>query len=316
MTTVLFDGNNLTMRALFVMRRSALSAGGVNTGPLMVTINSLSKVIGETQPDRMLVAWDGGTSAMRRALDPAYKAHRTPITGEEKESRDSTFALVKEFMALAAIPNLRLAGIEADDLIAAAWAKLTPADEPGKIVIVSSDKDFLQLLGPNPHGVPTEQIRLGSAETDTDVWTADRLVTDMGFTPERWPLVTALTGDEADGVAGVPGIGPKRAVKLLEATGWDLTKATEEVARSKPDAAGRIATGYQLVNLRDTDFPIEVPLWRPVVEGSLAWGPLVSYLDRYELGKIKARLLSGALWRPFAASPVLPGRALSKRSGD
>lgn len=312
MTTLLVDGNNLVMRAQFAMRRSGLSAHGVLTGPTMVTINGLGRLVAEVKPARALVVFDGGASAWRRAIDPEYKAHRSRITPEEQQNRESTFMLVREFLKLIRMEVRKEADTEADDLIAGAWAALK-LDEDDKIVIASSDKDFLQLLGPNPNGVETEQIRFSSADTKTDWWTRARFLEEHGWDPQNWPLVTALTGDTVDGVAGVPGIGPKRAVKLLGDAGWDLAKAQVEVGRTKPGAVARIPVDLQLVDLRSTPYRVRTTPWRPPTEQDAGWDQLLAYLERYELQDIRTKLLSGALWRPSGAQRALPGRPLGKR---
>lgn len=309
MTSLLIDGNNLTMRGIFAMRRVALSAGGVPTGPLLVVINGLAKLVREEQPDRLLVAWDGGVSRQRSKIFPAYKANRLSVTASEVEFRDSTFGMVKEFCLRARVPGFTLNEVEADDIIAAAWGALTPQTEPDKLVIASSDKDFLQLCGPNPHGVPTELVRFSSADTPTDRWDAARVGTDLGYSPEHAPLVMALAGDTVDGVPGVPGIGPKRAVKLLASYDWDLEAALAELARSKPYEAGRVREVYlPLVDLRSPQFPVAIPRWSPTGREDEGFQELLDFVERLELESVRVQLLSGALWRPFGETRALPGR--------
>lgn len=308
MTTLLIDGNNMLMRAIFAAQRgSSMSADGVVTGPLVIFINSLSKHIGTSQPERVAVAWDGGRSQERIRLSADYKSNRVGAPDGEDEVRQSTFQLAKQFLTLANIYHLQLHGREADDLIAAWWAH----ENPGKasmIEIVSSDKDFLQLVGTNPHGVPVEQTRLSSADVPTDRWDAKRVHRDLGCTPENWASVTALMGDKSDNVIGVPGIGPKKAVKLLEAHAWDLASA----AATLPEYTGQIEINYQLVSLRQPALKLApIPTFRPTRQGHALHADLLGFLDRYRLATARDRLSQGRLWRTVADRH--PGRQFSPK---
>lgn len=308
MSVLLIDGNNLLSRALWQKRLQDMKVGGRVTGPTHSFLLSLARFVREERPDRMLIAWDGGTSIRRTKLDPRYKAHRKTLGPDETLRRDDSYTLVEQFCDLAGIPQLRLGGLEADDLIAGAWAHLEPEDEDDAITIVSSDKDFGQLLGPNPAGMPTEQLRLGGHDTDTDRWTAQTLLHHRGWTPEHTPLVMALMGDTADGVAGVPGVGPKRAQVLLERNGWDLDRVSAAVLRSHgPEVAEQIAVDYQLVDLRHVELAIEVPRFRPITHAHEDGPALVIWLERYELNTIRNRFLGGSLWVP-RDEVVMPGR--------
>lgn len=304
MTTLLIDGNNLLMRAIFAAQRgSSMSADGVVTGPLVIFINTLSKHIGTSQPERVAVAWDGGRSQERIRLSADYKSNRVGAPDGEDELRQSTFQLAKQFLTLANIYHLQLHGREADDLIAAWWAR---TDSP--IEIVSSDKDFLQLVGTNPLGVPVEQTRLSSADVPTDRWDAERVRRDLGCTPENWASVTALMGDKSDNVIGVPGIGPKKAVKLLEAHDWSLERA----AATLPEYTEQIKINYQLVNLRDPMLKLApIPTFRPTRQGHALHGDLLKFFDRYRLATARDRLSQGRLWRTVADRH--PGRPFSPK---
>jgi 5'-3' exonuclease len=311
-TTLIIDGNNLAMTSIFAMRRSGLSAHGISTGPLLAMINKLAAVIGQEHPDRVVLCWDGGRSKRRTDLYPPYKSNRTPVTDSEKEFRESSFDLIKQFCTLANVPQFRLDGTEADDLIAAAWDSVTDVIEQQKIVIVSSDKDFLQLLGTNQHGIVTEQVRLDPKDAR---WTAERVIGEMGYTPEQVPLVMALTGDAIDAVPGLRGVGPKKAVKMLKAHDWDLDTVIREKANESPTDAVLIRVSYQLVDLRHPEFPVAVPEWRPTTPDSIGWDLLDEFLTRWELRSVQEKLRSGALWLPSTASNGPAGRPFRPRSG-
>jgi 5'-3' exonuclease len=312
-TALLVDGQNLFMRSMFAARHSQMSAHGVPTGPLVLFINSLALHVRREEPSRLVILWDGGTSAARTRALPSYKARRRPVPEEEKRFRDDSAELVARFCALAAVPGFRLTGVEADDLIAGAWASLRPADAE-KIVVLSSDKDFLQMLGANPHGIPTEQLRLSSAGTPTDRWTEARVTAELGHTPAQWPLVTALAGDTGDGVPGLPGIGVVRAMKLLKAANWDLAEA---VATRGEDDRKLVEACRFCVDLRALPpLPVAVPPWRPSRQDSPLWPGLIEFLSAYELRDIQDRIQDGSLWsdRDLITAPT-PGGNVDDRAG-
>lgn len=294
MTTLLVDSNNLLIRAVRATERVPLSADGVPTAALHVYINMLSRHVREERPDRLVVCWDGGRSAYRTGLYPAYKAGRSERPLEER----GPFAQAKEFLTLAGLHHVERPGWEADDLIAAYWRSLRPLDDP--VVIVSGDKDLLQLLGPG-----VEQVRPTRSEDPVDRWTAQRVEREMGCRPADLAKVMALTGDPGDGVPGVRGVGPKRAAKMLADHGWDLgalvyTKVAEHDWSA--DVGQGVLLSQRLVDLRDLPYHAhglvlgQPPRLAPTAAGDALFPALLAFLDRYQLDQTRSRLLSRQLW--------------------
>lgn len=295
MTALLVDGNNALMRAVHAMNRpgqTRLSTDdGVPTGPLVAFIGTLSRHIKEERPDKVVVAWDGGKSAYRLGLDPNYKGHRNPAP-EFEAYKDSAFALAKEFLSLANVHHVEVKGYEADDVIAYYWRYNRPLDE--KVVILSSDKDFLQLLGPN-----IEQVRLGSYDTPTDRWDYDRVVAEMGCKPQDLADVMALTGDVSDNIPGIPRFGTKTAVKVLARNKWWLETALTFEERLHPHRE-RALLNRRLVDLREGHKGLSLdplPPFQPTAPGNVAFASLLSFLTRYQMESIKARLYENTLWK-------------------
>jgi DNA polymerase-1 len=291
MTALIVDGNNLLMRAVRAMERPgqpALSADGVATGPLLVFINCLSRHIKEEQPDKVVVCWDGGRSTFRVALHDGYKAHRVQATSDFE---DGAFALTKEFLALSNIRQIERPGVEADDLIAWYWRNHRPLDD--KLVILSNDKDFLQLLVQGQ----VEIVRVSSGGADTDRWTHERFVAERGYQPANEAMVMALMGDAGDGVPGIPGIGPKRAAKIVldNKCQWDRIVNDERVYEHR----AQVGMALRLVNLRDTEQRLELtplPPFQPTDPSSVLYAPLLDFLGRYQLRSVKDRLSEQTLW--------------------
>jgi 5'-3' exonuclease len=272
------------------MARTSLSADGVNTGPLMVFINTLSRHVREEDPDRLVVCWDGGRSAFRVALYPEYKANRLQAPDPEFDERKrGTFALAREFLALSGIHQIDRPGFEADDLIS--WyVHHRPAGE--RAVILSSDKDFLQLLCDE-----VEQVRLSSGGADTDRWTVQRVREEHGCEPEHLALAMALAGDISDGVPGVPRFGMKTALKNLAKSGWSLDAVEHPAVR---EHWGQVQVALRLVDLRTPPEGLalpELPMFEPTDPSSAMYEGLLSFLTRYRLESVRQRLYVGGLWK-------------------
>jgi DNA polymerase I len=301
---LLIDGTNLATRSWYAARQAHLTTSrDVPVGSLMIFAGSMAKLLADERPRHVGVAFDGRSKA-RLALDPGYKAHR----GEhpDPEGKRDAFLVMYNFLMLAGITLFRHVDYEADDLIASWWAAITD----GEITIASADKDFLQLVGPNPHGRPTRLVRFsgGGGGASTDVWTRDRVIGELEYTPEQWPLVTALTGDPADGVVGIRHVGVKRAVKLLRKHEWNLSAALEEY----PHERERVLRNLRLVDLR-THSPVRIDLPPALdlpVYGTEAGEPLDAFLAALELTSLRDRYHRHALWD----RPVLRGPRSGRRS--
>ncbi|MFH8483116.1 hypothetical protein [Streptomyces sp. NPDC018055] len=289
--TLLIDGNNVLVRAVEATRRVAMnSPTGIDTSALVVFIKTISRYIREEKPNRVMVCWDSGPG-WRNQVYPAYKANRPQAPDEY---RSVTRRLVRQFLSLARVPTAYLPSFEADDLIAMYWHH---AHEP--VVILSSDKDLLQMVGPNPNGQPCTQIRISSADTPTDRWDEQKVIERHGCTPAQLPLVMSLTGDTSDNIPGVRKIGPKFALKHLAAAGWDLDRV-EHPGIAEARDKGEIAVYRQLVDLRDPPYtliPTGISPFMPVTPGpDAAWRDLWKLLSELQMRDIERRLLAGELW--------------------
>jgi len=300
---LLVDGNNLAMRAIHAAKYSSMTAAGVNTGPLTIFMDSLARIVREVKPYRLAVAWDRGGS-MRNQLIAGYKANRHEAS-EIGELKNDSLQLISDLLHELYIHQASDYGFEADDIIAYWWRELAIKDADS-IFIASSDKDFLQLVGLNPQGLPTRLMRLSSADTPTDTWTEVRMLQELGFTPEKWPLITALAGDRADNVLGIPNIGPKRAQKLLEAHDWNLVAALKS---AHPEYLLRVQDNLLAVNLRTQAEDPDVPM--PAVFDShiRETAGLRDFLQHFKLTGLETKIKNQVLW----SAPKLPGRPLQLR---
>ena len=294
MTLLLVDANNVAMRAIHAMARSGLSSSdGVATGPLLNFITTLSKHIKEERPRAVAVCWDGGRSERRVALSPEYKAHRQDAPQVIELVKHDVFSLAKRFCSLSGIYHVERRGFEADDLIAHYWLQRNRGE---RVVILSSDKDFLQLVGEN-----TEQVRLSSSGAPTDRWNKQRILDEVGVEPRALPYAMALCGDASDNVIGVPRVGMKTAIKILdkyrdEPHWWDRVLEDPKVV----EYASRAVNNLRLVDLRsglDRDLRLPpIPSFQPTKPGDLAATELVDFLQQFQMQSILSRFSGDMLW--------------------
>lgn len=306
MTLLLVDGNNLLMRSVHAAHghQVEMSSHGVDTAALHIFVQMLSRYVRQVKPTRIRVCWDAG-HVMRDAAYPEYKAARrkAPEPGHEAmEDPTTPFSQAKEFLTWAGIAHQSCIGWEADDLIA-----VTTRISLGKIVILSGDKDLLQLVrdrafaGDMDHWRQVTQIR----PPDDTEWTGEHVFVKFGVFPAEFAQYLALVGDPGDGVPGVKGIGPKRAVALLK----DNDDWQSVCTALGPERAEQARLMRSLVDLRDLDYPAPLMAactglraFEPTRHGSMMWSPLEEFCRRYELNSILERLLDETLWQ----DPVKP----------
>jgi DNA polymerase-1 len=202
-TLYLVDGTSQLFRAFFALP-PLTNAEGLPTNAIYGFTTMLRKLIHDEQPEHLAVAFDlpGGTFRHDRYAE--YKANRPPAP--EDLNRQAPYA--REVCHAFRIPVLELAGYEADDLIAT-YARLARA-EGYDVVVVSSDKDLLQLVGERVTVLnPVKNTVLDSSETEKT----------FGVPPERVIDVLGLMGDSVDNIPGVPGVGAKTALAMVQTYG-------------------------------------------------------------------------------------------------
>ncbi|HEV7672273.1 MAG TPA: DNA polymerase I [Thermoanaerobaculia bacterium] len=199
----LIDGYSNIFRAYYAIRNLSNSRGEP-TNAVYGFIQMLKKLLREERPELIGVALDLGGSTLRTEKFEAYKANRTPTPEDLK----SQIPLVRRALEAYRIPVLELSGYEADDVLGT--LALRAAGEGFDVVLVSADKDLMQLIGPNVSMYHTGRNKLyGPAE----------VTEDFGLPPEKVVDVLALMGDAVDNVPGVPGIGDKGAKALIQEYG-------------------------------------------------------------------------------------------------
>lgn len=198
------------------------------------------------------ICCDAGRS-FRKDIAPSYKANRP----EHEATLHHQIALAKERLEADGFPMWSVPSFEADDLIATATLKALAADLD--VLIVSADKDLLQLVGPR---VRAMSVRDGSILTDAEV------IAKFGVKPGQMRDYLCLVGDASDNIKGAQGIGPKKAAELLqkyESLDIVFSELKAHATNFKPAMATalnefypRLADTRTLVALRtDADIPFE-----------------------------------------------------------
>lgn len=196
------------------------SPSGEPTHAVFGTVNMLERLVRQCRPCMLAVAMDAKRGNFRTQIYPQYKANRPPAPEDLKQQMQRCGEIIAAFN----IPILIEDGVEADDLIATA-VKQARARKM-KVVVVSADKDLMQLVGPDVVLWDTMRNRVfGVAEVQER----------FGVGPEQLRDLLALMGDTSDNVPGVPSVGPKTARDLLVeyATLEGIYEHVDEIKRKK-----------------------------------------------------------------------------------
>ena len=203
MHLILIDGSGFIFRAFHALPPMA-RADGTPVNAVFGFSNMLARLLERHEGTHIAVVFDAGRTTFRNDMYAQYKAHRP----EPPPELVPQFTLVRDATAAFGVPGVELATWEADDLIAS-YARAAVA-AGGRVTIVSSDKDLMQLVGDRVvMQDPIKQKPIGPAE----------VMEKFGVPPEKVVDVQALMGDSVDNVPGVPGIGPKTASQLIQEFG-------------------------------------------------------------------------------------------------
>ncbi|HEY2780131.1 MAG TPA: DNA polymerase I [Steroidobacteraceae bacterium] len=196
---ILVDGSGYLYRAFHALP-PLTNSRGEPTGAVLGVLNMLNKMIKEEAPDRIAVVFDAPGRTFRDDLFDQYKAHREPMPDHLSAQVQPLYDVVSAM----GVPLLRVAGVEADDVIGTLARQA--ADAGFKVLISTGDKDMAQLVGPN--------VELLNTMSNTRL---DRIGVKAKFDvfPEQIVDYLALVGDTSDNIPGITSVGPKTAAKWL-----------------------------------------------------------------------------------------------------
>lgn len=221
---ILIDGNSVLYRAFYALPTSISTSSGQVTNAVYGFVSMLIKLINMEKPDAIIAAFDKGKT-FRIELYEEYKAHRPPTSDE----LIGQFPMAREVLNAMNIPVIEIEGYEADDIL----ATLAKKANTGNIntIIVTSDRDAFQLISPN---IKIMTMRKGI--TDIVIYDEKKLHERYGIPPERIIDMISLKGDPSDNIPGVPGIGEKTAMKLVQEFGT-LENILNDVDKITPQRA-------------------------------------------------------------------------------
>ena len=206
MKLMVIDGNSIINRAYYGIR-PLTTRDGLYTNAIFGFLTTLLRLKEEEQPNALCVTFDVHAPTFRHTADEAYKATRKPMPEELRMQ----VPVLKEVLDALNIPRYEMAGWEADDLIGTISRKCESAG--WDCVVVTGDKDSLQLITSHTK-VKLVSTRMG--KTTTKDMTEEAFREEYGFAPIHMIDLKALMGDSSDNIPGVPGIGEKTAMALVQ----------------------------------------------------------------------------------------------------
>ena len=220
---LLIDGLNLFFRNFSAI--NAVNSNGVHIGGLGGFFRSLGALIRTIQPTQVYMVFDGvGSSNIRKNIIPEYKSNRNTsrITKhelfdnleEEDDSKINQIVRIIQYLKTLPVKTVSLPTVEADDIIAYLSSTL-PTKPEDRVFIVSSDKDYLQLI--------SDKV-IVYRPIEKEYYTTDTVKEKFNITPHNFLLYKLLMGDSSDGVTGIKGLGAKGLFKRFpELTTQDLS---------------------------------------------------------------------------------------------
>ncbi|MDQ7812033.1 5'-3' exonuclease H3TH domain-containing protein, partial [Brevundimonas sp.] len=300
----MIDASAYIFRAYHALPPLTRKSDGLPVGAVQGYCNMLWKLIrdmkGEDGPTHLVAVFDHSEKTFRNQMYDQYKANRSA----PPEDLIPQFPLVREATAAFGVHCVELPGYEADDLIATYACKAR--DAGGEAVIVSSDKDLMQLIGPSVvMWDPMKERRLAE----------EAVFEKFGVTPDKVVEVQALIGDSVDNVPGAPGIGPKTAAQLIGEYGDldTLLARAHEIKQPKRretliEFADQIRLSRELCRL-DCSAPAPEPIDDFAVRDPDP-EKLAEFLDKMEFRSLRSRVGDGKApatnGTAFVARPKTP----------
>ena len=251
---VLVDGSSYLYRAYHALPPLTTSTGRA-TGAVKGVISMLRRLQKDYPDSPIAVVFDAKGKTFRDDMYPDYKANRPPMPDDLREQVEPIHAIVRAM----GLPLLSVEGVEADDVIGTLAAEAETGDRP--VVVSTGDKDMAQLVN--------EHVTLVNTMTDTVMDTAG-VEEKFGILPGLVIDFLALMGDKVDNIPGVPGVGEKTALALLQGLGGldeiyrNLDKVADLGFRGAKTMADKLEAerdnaymSYQLATIK-TDVELDV----------------------------------------------------------
>ena len=263
---LIIDAMNMLIRSFSLLK--AMNPSGTHIGGLVGFLRSLGYVTRIFDPTRVVIVWDGkGGSGNRQNIDPNYKAQRATarITHwglydtreQEQEALIGQLFRTKDYLECLPLQQIVMEKLEADDIIA--YLAKQASGNGKKVTIVSSDKDFFQLIDRN-----IEVYAPVKKKTFTD----KNILEEIKVLPQNYNIVKALLGDNSDNLPGVKGLGIKTIMSEWKSFSYDPLASLKDIwdhcetqmEEDKPKKIfakiihnwDRVMKNYELMNLHES----------------------------------------------------------------
>jgi DNA polymerase-1 len=288
---VLVDGSSYVYRAYHALPTRLTNAQGEPTGAVLVVLNMLQKFLKDYQPRRIAVVFDAPGKTFRDELFTAYKAHRPTMPDELRAQIEPLLGIIRA----QGLPLLRVAGVEADDVIGTLACRAAQAGQ--SVLISTGDKDMAQLVN--------DSITLINTMNDSRLDRAG-VKTKFDVYPEQIIDYLALIGDSSDNIPGIEKVGPKTGAKLLQQFG-SLDGLVAHVAEIPGKVGENLRAGLATLELSrrlatirtDLELPLSLEELTP---GAPDLAALRELYTRYELRALLRQLEGGDAATPAAAA--------------
>jgi DNA polymerase-1 len=278
-TLYLVDGSSYIYRAFYGVRPLSTSTG-IPTNAIYGFGTMLNRVLRERSPVYMAIALDAPGPTFRHDLSPDYKANRPRMPEDLSEQ----IPFIKRLITALGIPYVEIPGYEADDIIGtlATWA----SDQGADVVMLSGDKDLLQLVSPKVHMWDSMKDEVfGPAEVEKR----------FGVPASQVVEVMGLAGDSGDNIPGVPGIGPKTAQRLIKEFGSiaNLLSALHKISKEKERKRLEAHSEQAIMSRELAEIKCDVPLdkdWQEFELGEADQDDLINLYRELEFKKLLQEL--------------------------
>lgn len=270
------DGNNLLYRAYYKYSNMR-SSNGLLSSVVYGVPYVIRGMLSQHDPDDMVVVFDGGRHAKRMELYPEYKAKRKQKITFDKENFYQQRDEAIKILSYLGVKHVLMKGMEADDII---WLMAKKLKRKNHVVIVSSDKDFNQLV--------SENLSVWNPK-DSKRYTHKNIDSELGFSVKRFVDFLILDGDVSDNIKGMIGVGPAKAKDFISRTksiSNYLISGQEEIKSFQKNLLEPVfLLNRQLIDIRlfcrrhlkGTVIPIHVP------KAKIKKGKLALICSKYEI---------------------------------
>ena len=238
---ILIDGNSIMNRAFYGIMGSKMltTKDGTYTNAVYGFLAIMFKLIEDEKPDYMAVAFDLKEPTARHKLYEGYKANRKGMPNELAEQ----MPIIKEVLSAMNIDIIEKEGYEADDILGT--LSRYGEKEGLKVVILSGDRDTFQLATDK---ITIKIPRTKGGKTETDLFDRKKIIENYGIEPKQLIEVKGLQGDTSDNIPGVPGIGEKTALSLIQKYG-SIENLYNKIEKCEDDLKGK--QKVNIVNNKD-----------------------------------------------------------------